>query len=284
MELADLNPFLRYADVQPSLLNGRSFRMAYDYRLFYVLRGSGTLILKTGEIPLTDGCAVFLPPETPYYTRSLMRVISLNFDLDQSQRSRPKALDPSPEAEFDPSLVFEHHPPAELARPFVLEGCSFLETPMNRLVVAFQFPDVCSGLLCSAILKEALSDLLRRRLQPREKMAPPVYRAVHYIKSHYQRPLPNEEIAAAVGYNALYLNRMFKACTGMTLHAYVLREKLSAAALLLHGTDLSVEAVAEACGFADSGALGTVFRQRTGYSPLEFRKSGLSALPERAGR
>ena len=104
MELADLNPFLRYADVQPSLLNGRSFRMAYDYRLFYVLRGSGTLILKTGEIPLTDGCAVFLPPETPYYTRSLMRVISLNFDLDQSQRSRPKALDPSPEAEFDPSL------------------------------------------------------------------------------------------------------------------------------------------------------------------------------------
>ena len=106
MELYEINPYVRYANVLPSLLNGDSYRKAYDYRLFYVLKGNGTLILEDQEIALNRSCLVFMPPETPYYTRDFMRVISLNFDLDYSQSQRPEALDPSPEAEFDPALVF----------------------------------------------------------------------------------------------------------------------------------------------------------------------------------
>lgn len=274
MKLHEINPFIRYANVQPSLLNGDSYRKAYDYRLFYVLKGSGLLILKDRTVALRKSSVVFMPPETPYYTRDFMRVISLNFDLDHSQSQRPEALDPSQEAEFDPALVFENDPPEEFSETMVLEDCSFLENQLNQLVVEFQFLNPCAELRISAILKEVLSEILQARTQPKNKMTAMVYQTIHYIKRHYQKEISNETIAAAVGYNPLYLNRVFKEYTGMTIHAYVIRERINAASLLLHGTDIPVEMIAETCGFPNSARFCGCFKQATGYTPLEFRKSG----------
>ena len=276
MELYDINPYVRYANVLPSLLNGDSYRKAYDYRLFYVLKGNGTLILEDQEIALNRSCLVFMPPETPYYTRDFMRVISLNFDLDHSQCHRSQALDPSPVEEFDQSLVFENHPPAELAETIVLEDCSFAESRLNQLVVEFQFPSPCSELRISAILKEVLSDMLQAKTKPQDKMTSMVHRTIDYIKRNYQKEISNEQIAREVGYNPLYLNRVFKTYTGMTIHAYVIRERINAAALLLHGTELPVEVIAETCGFPNSPRFCAAFRQSAGYSPLEFRKKGIN--------
>ena len=276
MDLYEINPYVRYANVLPSLLNGDSYRKAYDYRLFYVLRGSGTLILQDREISLSRSSLVFMPPETPYYTRDFMRVISLNFDLDHSQCHRSQALDPSPVEEFDQTLVFENHPPTELSETIVLEDCSFAESRLNQLVVEFQFPSPCSELRISAILKEVLSDLLQTATKPQNKMTSMVHRTIDYINRNYQKEISNEQIAQEVGYNPLYLNRVFKTYTGMTIHAYVIRERINAAALLLHGTELPVEIIAETCGFPNSPRFCGTFRQQTGYSPLEFRKKGIT--------
>lgn len=276
MLLHQINPFVRYANVLPSLLNGDSYRKAYDYRLFYVLKGSGTLILEDRSIQLHKSSLVFMPPETPYYTRDFMRVISLNFDLDHSQCHRSEALDPSPVERFNQGLVFENDPPMELSETFVLEDCSFLENQLNQLVVEFQFLNPCSELRISAILKEIISDVLQAKTQPKNKMTAKVYQTIDYIKRNYQKEISNETIAQAVGYNSLYLNRVFKAYTGMTIHAYVIRERINAASLLLHGTDLPVEVIAETCGFPNSPRFCGAFRQFTGHSPLEFRKKGLS--------
>lgn len=276
MELFQINPFIRYANVLPSLLNGDSYRKAYDYRLFYVLKGSGTLILEDRCLALHKSSLVFMPPETPYYTRDFMRVISLNFDLDHSQSHRTVALDPAPIREFDASLIFENNPPVELSQPFVLDDCAFLENRLNQLVVEFQFLDTCSELRISAILKEVISDVLQTRIQPKNKMTSTVYQTIDYIKRNYQKEIRNESIAQAVGYNALYLNRVFKSYTGLTIHAYVIRERVNAASLLLRGTDLSVEVIGETCGFPNSPRFCGTFRQITGQTPLEFRKSGAS--------
>ena len=276
MDLYEINPYVRYANVLPSLLNGDSYRKAYDYRLFYVLKGDGTLILEDQEIALSRSSLVFMPPETPYYTRDFMRVISLNFDLDHSQCHRRQALDPSPVDEFDPTLVFENNPPAELNDTIVLEDCSFLESRLNQLVVEFQFPSPCSELRISAILKEVLSDILQAKIKPQNKVLSMVYRSIDYIKHNYQKDISNEQIAREAGYNPLYLNRVFKSHTGMTIHAYVIRERINAASLLLHGTELPVEVIAETCGFPNSPRFCAAFRQFTGYSPLEFRKKGIT--------
>ncbi len=276
MLLHQINPFIRYANILPSLLNGDSYRKAYDYRLFYILGGSGTLILPDREIALKKSGLVFIPPETPYYTRHSMRVISLNFDLDHSQCHRTQALDPSPVAEFDPALVFENDPPAELSQVILLEEAAFLENRLNQLVVEFQFLDPCSELRISAILKEVLSEVLQARLQPKNKMTALVYRTIDYIKRNYQKQISNESVAQAAGYNALYLNRVFKAYTGLTIHAYVTRERINAAALLLHGTELPVELIAQTCGFPNSPRFSAAFRQATGHTPTEFRRQGLS--------
>ena len=42
MKLCDINPFLRYAELQPSVMSSAPLSCSYDYRIFYILEGNAT--------------------------------------------------------------------------------------------------------------------------------------------------------------------------------------------------------------------------------------------------
>lgn len=276
MEIYTLNPFIRYAQVQPALLNGDTFRMGYDCRLFYVLKGEGQLILENETYDLSPSSAVYLPPATPYRVSGKMRVISLNYDLTHTCANRKRPLGPPPVEEYDPSLQFETEIPAELALPFCVTNSAFIDVQIKNVVSEFQFLGMFSELRTSAILKQILCDLLQQHTAPRTPGLQLVNQAIGYILRHYQRRITNEEIAAAVGYNPLYLNRVFKQYTGLTMHYYVNRERIKTASQMLRNTTLSIEAIGEECGYESRSHFCTTFHQFTGMSPLTFRNSTVS--------
>ena len=59
---------------------------------------------------------------------------------------------------------------------------------------------------------------------------------------------------------------------GESYGQWVSKQRLERAMSLLRETDLNVEEIAEACGFASSGSLRRRFRESTGSSPREYRK------------
>ena len=65
----------------------------------------------------------------------------------------------------------------------------------------------------------------------------------------------------------------FRACTGVSPHQYILRERLARARSLLETTRRSLDDIAAEVGCANAGHLGQLFRRHLGLSPHAWRRS-----------
>lgn len=75
------------------------------------------------------------------------------------------------------------------------------------------------------------------------------------------------------GFDKDYLRRCFKKEIGKTPLEYLIFLRIEQAkVLLIQQTFSGVEAVASACGFADSFYFSTCFKRHVGVSPLQYRK------------
>ena len=67
--------------------------------------------------------------------------------------------------------------------------------------------------------------------------------------------------------------RRFRAATGTTPMQWLLRQRVLHAQRLLETTDLSVDRVAERCGFGTATALRVHFRRMVGTTPMAYRRT-----------
>ena len=77
-----------------------------------------------------------------------------------------------------------------------------------------------------------------------------------------------------IGFNTDYFRRCFVEEMGQTPVAYITRLRIERAKnLLTQSPPLSVEQVAEQCGFTDSFYFSKTFKKHIGLSPLQYRKN-----------
>lgn len=97
------------------------------------------------------------------------------------------------------------------------------------------------------------------------------------IESFVESELPNNfglvDLAKLVGYSPDHFSRLFKSTFEQSPHQYVLSRRVEKAKVLLKDHDVSIAAIAAACGFSNQGHLTSVFKQRTGMTPGRFRRS-----------
>ena len=99
-----------------------------------------------------------------------------------------------------------------------------------------------------------------------------------YIRLNYgDISLTNDTVAKAFSYHPYYVSRVMKACTGKTLHEYLLDYRLHIAKSHLVTSSLSVTEIARLSGFASYTYFIKTFRERVGASPLKYRKQKLRA-------
>jgi AraC family transcriptional regulator len=100
-------------------------------------------------------------------------------------------------------------------------------------------------------------------------------RVTDYVREHLAESLTLEDLAAQVSLSRYHFARRFRESTGLSPHAFVLRERVDAAKLLLTRSARPIREIAGDCGFADQSHLNRVFRQRTGATPGAYRGRGL---------
>ncbi|AKJ30228.1 GlxA family transcriptional regulator [Caldimonas brevitalea] len=141
---------------------------------------------------------------------------------------------------------------------------------------------------CGAALADAVSRVLL--LDARQTQAPFVmpsllgggHELVATLVARIERSLPKTpsvaQLAAECGVSERTLSRHVRAATGRSPLALVQSVRLSKARLLLEGSMLSVEQVAERVGYADAGALRRLMRKLVGATPRQIRPAanGLS--------
>jgi transcriptional regulator GlxA family with amidase domain len=82
-----------------------------------------------------------------------------------------------------------------------------------------------------------------------------------------------EEIAAEVGLTPRSLARRFADETGMTWRAALRRMRILAAVEKLAGDELPITTIAFSVGYTSLSAFNTAFRELTGRTPSQYRRS-----------
>ena len=96
--------------------------------------------------------------------------------------------------------------------------------------------------------------------------------SVSYIESHYSDPdLSNENLARMAMLSTCYYVRKFKEFRSATPHQFIQAVRIRSAKQKLSTTSLSIEEIAEQCGFCNTSHFIMVFRRTTGITPLQFR-------------
>ena len=99
-----------------------------------------------------------------------------------------------------------------------------------------------------------------------------VKKAKNYIHEHYTEPIKLSDIAAAANLSPSYFHSVFTSVCGMTPHAYLTECRIAGAQELLCATSLSIEQIAQRCGFGTQQYLTNVFKRQVGISPGKCRK------------
>lgn len=96
---------------------------------------------------------------------------------------------------------------------------------------------------------------------------------LEYIRENCNEMITLKKIAARCFYNPAYFSRAFKDFAGETFGSYLTNCRIERACDLLQNTDSKIETIIEKCGFSDRTRFFKVFAEKTGVSPLQYRKS-----------
>ena len=94
-----------------------------------------------------------------------------------------------------------------------------------------------------------------------------------YIDAGLATRLTLENIASSIHMSAYHFARIFKATTGQTPHAYLIRLRIERAQQLLRTSPATITAVAQRVGFASKSHFAATFLRLTGIPPHLFRSA-----------
>lgn len=110
---------------------------------------------------------------------------------------------------------------------------------------------------------------LRERISSRDRH---VIKAIEIMEVSCDAPVAAADIAARLGISLRKLERRFRRELGETPVQHYARLRLERAQRLLTQTDLSVTAIAAACGYESASYFARLYREQIGMTPTEFRR------------
>jgi len=137
----------------------------------------------------------------------------------------------------------------------------------------------------------AIAEYLLRRynaLKTTRRISPlPKWRLAcitEYIDANFGRDIYLADLGALVGVSRMHFAAQFKAATGVSPHAYILRRRIRAARTLLLTRTLTIEAVALSVGFRSPAHFADVFHRLVGEPPSRWRDMIIQSRGETLGR
>ncbi len=96
-----------------------------------------------------------------------------------------------------------------------------------------------------------------------------------YINFNLSEPISVADMAKRAMLSPSRFTAVFRESFGISPHQYLLRSRVQHAELLLRSGSLTLQEIADFCGFANIHHFSRVYKEKTGYSPGEFRKQVL---------
>ena len=94
---------------------------------------------------------------------------------------------------------------------------------------------------------------------------------IQYIQVNLERPISRNDLSQLFHLSQGHIARLFRQATGMSISAYITRQRMEMACRMLEQSELPPGTVAQRCGFSDYPYFFKVFKQTTGLSPTRYR-------------
>ena len=194
-----------------------------------------------------------------------LRYFNINLSEDHLRLSLPAA---GREAEYD-VLRRQPLPPAvQLGRRAVR-----VEAEWQRLFNLQHSPE--GDLVLHQVLLGALVELLLPLLRPAaadDGRPAWLQRALAHVDRHLEDGVTTAELAEVCGRSPEHVSRTFKRCLGLSPSAWINRQRLSRAALLLSSTNREILDICYSVGFQSASYFYRLFGRAHGCPPLAYRR------------
>lgn len=130
-------------------------------------------------------------------------------------------------------------------------------------------------------LSIALAAYVTQRYNPKSKpiepqrSLTPAQRSLlaDYIERNLSTDMSVVDLSGLLGYSPDHFTRVFRKTFSLTPHQYITQRRLEKAKSMLRDPNLSLTAVALACGFSSQSHLNVVFKRLTGLTPGNYRRA-----------
>ena len=227
---------------------------------------------------MAPGSILVIQPHHAYRIRPQgegpMRLIILNFDYTRNRAELRTLLPVVVPEDYHggekAENVFFADDPRKNEPIYLPDGTEHLPLLEEMLNLVLPGEDMAERAYGDTLLKLVLLRIFRRT-SAEETEGKGLMR---YVREHAAEPLTPEELGEKFGYHPGSISRILRRQTGMPLHRYLVHLRLQRAAVLLTDTEMTVEEIAETCGFCGSPHLCRVFQKRMGLTPQAFRRRG----------
>ncbi len=268
-----MEPYVRYAAESTYYI--RRTVVASDCRLLYLLAGQGRFVCGETAFPLLPHTLLYYPYGVPYRIEgegdAPLRFYTINFDFSHEAAGRPVLIPREPQehdrAEEVRSLPQDLHP--VFSHCLCLPDAYFAQDHLHSIVQEGLEQQEGYAAAQGACLHLLLIHLLRHL-----HAGHPADTLCARIKEWVQKEpgLQNKDIAARMNYHPYYLGKIFKAQEGISLHQYMIGQRLARAHQRITTTSAPLSEIAQACGFSSLSHFSDAFKRRYGIPPGHLRR------------
>ena len=268
----EFNPYVRHVS-QNICYKGRKYVVSLDCRLIYVSSGSGVFITPDKKYKLSSGTLIYCQYGVPWKLScgEDMKFYVVNFDFDFSY-SKIHTMPPVSLENFHSDKMLkcsDAHIEDCYSGVLYLNNARWAEVDLRIIYNESLRRSMGYEQIQSSHLKITLINIYRH--VNKKLLFMPICKKVESLVSE-RLDLNNKEIAEILNYHPFYLNDVFKKNTGITLHKYIIKQRMIKSYELLVETDMSLEAIALKCGFSSLAHFSKAFKSEYSVSPSELRK------------
>lgn len=132
---------------------------------------------------------------------------------------------------------------------------------------------ILQGMLCRLLTIICKKKHSIEAVKYKSMLTESVIETIYYIENNYSKRLTLEEMAKKVHFSSFYFSRIFSEQLGMSFSEYVSNVRIKHVKDMLIQTDKSIMRIALDTGYCSGDYLSTQFKNKTGMTPSQFRRS-----------
>lgn len=259
-------------------------RLFFPFWRFYWNMNEGGLVFYEKKVMLNPDRIILIPPNTPFSTDIIgdNYVSSMNSMLEGGWIRNKEMESDSLQNGF--ILHFFIH--FNLGYPFdnLTPGIYFFSITKEQRLIIQRITDILKHGVSDFDFNESLDlynlilssiSFLSSNLWHHQSIELKILDVMSYMNRNLRKNLTNEILASTIRMSTNSFARLFKQQTGNSPQKYLTKTRIENACNLLHHSSLSINEIADHCGFSDRYYFTKVFTSSILLPPAQYRKQVL---------